>query len=442
VHAPWVLSDSGSPDEAAKWLDGAVEAFGGRVARHGAHEFTGAPLTFGVGEHTLTATADGERIAVRGGHGEALIDAEWTSLRLDSTSGVWLRSVDVRGRRLLLHTGAWVSRSAGHNPGLVEALRQAPVFAGEGLGSCYRTGLFGPRLVDGGDGGAEDVFLSSVGVVHRVFETTVESVLAGHRADLVVLYLPTTDDVGHELIGWCDSASAAYRPDVAAEVWRRVARCYRWADALLGRVLERAGEEDTVVLGADHGMAGTAWTLHPNQVLVDAGLAATTAEGDLDPRRSAVVYHPVNNGSLWVNDDYREGGWVPRHAAAGLLRKAAAALRRTGTPTGHRTLVTSLVPAPEGGSAHLLLDPDCLPSAELRPDGRAVVPARKPGAHVTNGGDERLHAVFAAAGPGLPRGQDLGVLDNTRAAALVLDQLNRASSHPTAKTVSQECIPT
>ncbi len=431
VHAPWIADTVTETGAVPDWLDGAVEAFSRRLARHGAHELGAGPLTCQVAGHTLTAVADGAGIRVRGARGEAFVTDDWVPLGLDAGTGIWLRQARLPGRRLLLHTGAWVPRAVGHDPAVVTALREAPLFAGEGLGSCYRAGTFGPRLIDGGDGGAEDLFLSSVGRVGRGFAATVAGVLARHRSDLVVMYLPTTDDVGHELLGWCDERSAAHRPDVAPEVWARIARCYRQADAILGQVLDRAGEGDTVVLGADHGMTGTAFTLHPNQLLVTAQLAATDSAGHLDPRRSAAYYHPVNNGSIWLNASAHDDGLT----AADTIRRITALLSAVRAPGADRPLVKEVRPAPDGRRIDLVLDADCLPSAALPGDGRPVRPAAKPGAHVTNGGDDRLHAVFAAAGPGLARGKDLGVIDNTWPAELVLGQLTTSFPDRTASHV-------
>ncbi|MEV0174405.1 alkaline phosphatase family protein [Streptomyces sp. NPDC050803] len=431
VHVPWIADTVTGSGAVPDWLDAATEAYSRRLARHGAHELGEARFTFRVGPHELTAEAGADAVQVRGRYGEAQVTDEWTPLPLDAGTGIWLRRARVRGRSMLLHTGLWAPRTVGHDTALTDGLGQVPYFAGESLGSCYRAGLFGPRLVDGGDGGAEDLLLSSAELVGRGFTAAADLVLAGHRSDLVVMYLPTTDDIGHELLGWCDERSAAHRPDVAPEVWRRIARCYRQADALLGRVLDRARAEDTVVLGADHGMAGTAWTLHPNQVLYEAGLAVVDPAGRLDPDRSAAYYHPVNNGSLWINSRTDDGS-APAYEVAARVREL---LTRVRAPGGDRPLVRELRASAAGHRLDLLLDPDCLPSADLPADGRPVHPARKPGAHVTNGGDDRLHAVFAATGPGLSRGRDLGVIDNTWPAELVLSRLTAIRTDRSASPV-------
>lgn len=78
--------------------------------------------------------------------------------------------------------------------------------------------------------------------VTRAFGAATEAVLREHTADLVVACLPMTDDIGHELIGWCDEKSGGYRPDIANRVWSCIRRCYQGADRILGRVLDRAGQ--------------------------------------------------------------------------------------------------------------------------------------------------------------------------------------------------------
>jgi len=480
VHVPWTIAADGQPEPG---LDVAVEAYGDRIDRQAALPLGGGPERFSVGAYVLEVTSEvpgvgpgpapgggpgpveeeggpgtaskralgtepetgtrretnGDRIHVTCGPHTVTLgvrDTDWRPLRLGTDSGVWLRLIETGGRHVLLRTGAWRPRVVGHDRALTEALTEGdglPVFAGEGIGPSYRAGLLGPRLVDGGDGTAEDLFLSSVACVQRSFEVPARTVLRRHSADLVVMYLPTTDDLGHELIGWCDPKSAAHRPDVDEQIWHRVRTCYGWADRLLGEVLDRAGDQDSVLLGADHGIAGTAWVAHPNEALVAAGLAARAPDGTLDPRRSSVIYHPADNGSLWVNHQDLPGGVAPRSTAPELLDRAESAIRELTEPGSGRPLVTGFSGSPGCDPAlvrHILFDPDCLPTSGLRADRATVVPAHKPGAHITNNGDPRLHAVFAARGPGLPSGTDLGVVDNTLPAQIALRQLGLAPTGP------------
>jgi hypothetical protein len=428
VHAPWVFDADGG---VGPGVDAAIEAFSRRQARHDIRTVTAGQRqewTVGVHEVELDTIAGATRLTTREGTHELTGGRGWVPVRLGDATGCWARYLTTSQGPAVVHTGVWSVRVAGANRSLVEHLAKAPVFAGEGVGRLYRAGWFGPRLAEGGDGSAEEVFLSSVECVAKAFGGAVDAVLAGHDADLIVIYLPMTDDIGHELAGWCDERSAAYRPDIAADVWRHLRRGYRWADRVLGSVLDRATESDTVILGADHGMVGSGYLVHVNEQLIGAGLAARATDGGLDPARSAVIYHPANNGSLWVNHDALPGGVVPADRVGDVMRQAMTTLEAI-TADG-RSVVTGfldehgrrLTPDAAGALAYIVLSDDYQPTATVDRDA-VVRPMTKTAAHVVNTGSARLHATFAAIGPGIPAGIDLGVVDNTLGAGLVLHEL-------------------
>lgn len=441
-HAPWVFDAAG---EVAPYVDAAVEAYSNRIARPDA-------VRLGPGEAEWTLGGTPLRVAVRDDltveiraprSGEPLLltpDQDWRPLRLGhdgAAADTWLGCAALDGRAVLAHTGAWVARVAGGNAPLVEKLRKGACFAGESAGVPYREGLFGPRLVDGGTGSAEDRLLASAQPMVRTFTDAAETIVHGHEADLVVIYLPMTDDLGHELLGWCDERSAAYSPRHAEELWHRVARAYQSADRVLASVLERAGADDTVILGADHGMVGSTGELCVNDVLIRGGFAEAGADGEPDADRSRVFYHAANNGSLWLNLAN-----VPAARAADVMREALDLLRRVRDPATGRTVVRGFTDEtgaplredpdePVPGTAFILLHDDYQPTEELSADGTCIRPLGKSAAHIVYTGDERLHAVLAAAGPGIPALTGLGTVENTLPAALVLSQLGlpEASRH-------------
>ncbi|MFE7897976.1 alkaline phosphatase family protein [Streptomyces sp. NPDC057424] len=439
VHAPWVF---GADDHVGPHIDGAVEAYSGRLTRHALRTLDPGPgnQPWDIGGFRVEAVVErarggSHRVRITGGERLLLGSEEgWQPFALDRDHGTWMRCLRVGEQLVLVHTGVWRARTAGRNPKTTRRLAQCPPFAGEGVGPLYRQAAFGPRLAEGGAGSAEEVFLSSVECVARSFGAAADAVLQTHEADLVVVYLPMTDDVGHEFLGWCDERSAAHRPDIAERVWSYIRRCYTWSDAILGRVLDRAGAEDTVVLGADHGMVGSTHLVHLNDQLVRAGLAARDVDGGLDPEGSQVFYHPANNGSLWATESTAGDPVRARHA----LRQARAALSSITDPETGRPVVAGFLdrdgePLTGGPAEHLavsyvVLADDYQPSARLLGEGPVVRRAAKTGAHVVNTGDSRLHAVHAAVGPGIRPGAAAGVIDNTQPAALVLGQLGLAGT--------------
>lgn len=416
VHAPWVFDGAGA---VSSTVDAAIEAYGNRLARHDALPLTPeSTVDWPAGGHRVEVVTEGDGVRLRAGGAEHVLteEAGWTPVWITADTGFWVRRRTTALGPALIRTGTWTTRVAGANGPLVDALADTPVFAGEGVGRLYRAGLFGPRLADGGDGSAEREFTASVDCVIRSFTGAARAVLAHHRADLVVLYLPWTDDIGHEVVGWCDERSAAHRPDVADRVWDVVRHGYQAADAVLADVLARAGEDDTVLLCADHGMVGSTHLVHLNQVLVEAGLAVAGPDG-LDHDRSEVIYHPANNGSLHVNR-----ALVAPEAVGAVMGRAMAALRGLGPVLrGFLDERGDPVTGP-GPVVFAVLADDYQPSA-VTDGGPAVRPMPKSASHVVNTGDDRLHAVFAAAGPGLPAGTELGVVDNTLAARVVRDAL-------------------
>lgn len=431
-------------------MDAAIEAYSDQVADAGLLPLSGAGRQqWNAGGHQVqvisTAHVDGGvevRVSTAAGDHQVPPDGRWSPVRLAGVTGFWARQLRLSTGAVLLRTGTWTPRVAGARAGPVQRLAGCEIFAGEGLKSHYRTGQLGPRLVDGGDGSAEAVFVSSLECIARSFGAAVDAVLACPRADLVVIYLPLTDDIGHELVGWCDPASAMYRADVADAVWAQVARGYGLADGILGRVLDAAGPADTVLLGADHGIVGSAHLVALNQALIDAGLAARTPDGALDVQRSAVIYHPANNGSLRVNHDELPGGTVPRAGSGAALCSAMAVLAGLpgvarlsgvagpGVVSGFLDAAGEALRPDQVGAgddiAYVVLHDDFQPTASV--DGGPVVrPMTKSAAHVVNTGSTRLQATVAARGPGLLAGSQLGVVDNTFGAALVLRQLGIGS---------------
>lgn len=437
VHAPWLFDSDGT---VGAYVDAAVEAYSNRLTRHSVLALgAGSPRQWTVGPFRVAVepgTPDGPvRLHAHAASVELRADGAWQPLTLDARGhATWVACVATPGGRVLVHTGVWEVRVAGRNGHLAERLARGLPFAGEGVGPLYRSGTFGPRLAEGGDGHAEEVFLSSVHCAARSFAAATDAVLDAHGADLVVVYLPMTDDVGHELLGWCDERSAAHRPDIADRIWSHLRRCYQWSDAVLGRVLDRAGPEDTVVLAADHGMVGSTHLVHVNDHLVGAGLATAGPDGIPDASRSRVIYHPANNGSLWATGT---DGPDDRRAA---MRDALASLRTLTDPASGRQIVSAFLDS-EGTPltdesdpppvTFLALANDYQPTAQFLRTGGPVSRTPKTGAHVVYTGDPRLHAVHAAVGPGIPRTEG-GVIGNTEPARLVLRQLGLAPPQPSA----------
>ncbi|MHA3947376.1 alkaline phosphatase family protein [Cellulomonas bogoriensis] len=440
VHAPWAFDAEG---RLGSHVTGAVEAYSRRVSRERAAVVAGRPAVWDDlgGPVHVRAADDGAHVVVTPGRGEPIeVGAEWTVVDGPDVTPAWYRAVTAADGLACARTGAWTPRVAGSDERLVTLLRDAAgrrPFVGDSTGGLLREGMFGTPLAAGGDGSAEEVLLSGARLVARSFADALGAALTHTELpDLVVAYLPVTDDVGHELVGLLDPD--ADLPHAArTRAWELVAAAYQLADDLLGMVVRRAGADDTVVVSADHGMAPVRTTFYPNNVLVSAGLAVSAPDGGdgADHARSAVLYHLAANGLV-----LRGGAGDDRALKAGHRALLAARDPRTGSP-GVVGLVDEHGVGVEAGTPGAVIVPGdgVLPWPDVTDDLAAFGPPLRSAAHTTYAGDPRLHATAAVRGPVLVAGGDAPPLRrNDEVADLVARAVRQArDAHPTARTRRQ-----
>jgi hypothetical protein len=84
-------------------------------------------------------------------------------------------------------------------------------------------------------------------------------------------------------------------------VERIVLSALRELDAAVARLLSLAGPEAGIVLTSDHGMAPIDTIVYPNVLLHRRGWLALAPTGEIDPARTACLFHPAENGLLALN---------------------------------------------------------------------------------------------------------------------------------------------
>jgi predicted AlkP superfamily phosphohydrolase/phosphomutase len=444
TYIPWVITPDGAPPGCVFAAEGYTE----RIMRGAAIPLTdlspGADgrLQLQLGPIHLALEPSQDQVAVEllpaGRRFVLKIDAADDMDEHELTIGpgmrlflrIWRRACD--GALLLLHSGLWQIRTAPASelPAFQDA---AGPFVGEGLGFLYRQGIFGPRLAEGGDGAAERMLVRSIATAATHFQRAALSAAARHpAADLYICYQPCIDDIEHELIGWCDPHSRAYRPLIAAEAWAAVRSVYQLADRHLAALLEHFGEDCTIIISSDHGMAGMTDTIHVNEALRQAGLLAFDAAGVIDLTRTTILYHTANNGSLWLNDARRPGGIVPDERRDDVIARAIAVLRGLRNPETGEPVIHAIYPAdgdaqagwkPALGDLFLAAADGYELSAGQTANGQLIVPVRKSASHATNPDRASLRGIFAARGPGIDRNRDLGEIDNRDLFPLLCRQL-------------------
>jgi len=427
----------------------AVEAYSRRLARGSAVDLDELPpasvpggwRTLDIAGHSLLARERGGGLEIDGdggGNGDGngdpggLIGPAGRVLRLAPglACHAWTYRRPPDGRLALAHTGVWEQRVYPEERADDFTAAAGP-FCGEGLGRQYRDGRFGPRLVEGGDGRAEGLFWRSLRPCLTYFHRAGDWAV-GLDAELYLLYLPYLDDIGHEILGWCDRAGRAYRPEVADALWRTVRLGYSRADIQLGRLQAALGRGVSVLVSSDHGMGAIFRLAHVNERLRRAGLLAFDARGGIDLSRTRVFYHPCGNGLLCVNGDHRPGGIVPPGERGAVLAAAVRLLRDWRDPDDGGAVVRGLEPGPGAGcdpvsgAAEVYLT--AADGYDLRPGpgDPPIVPAVKSAQHVGGGDRPSLTGVLFARGPGLEPGVDLGEIESREVAGLAMDMLGLA----------------
>jgi len=358
---------------------------------------------------------------------------QWKPFQID-TNGLllrlWRRPSD--GEWIILHSGIWQIRTA---PSVekTEFFNIVGPFVGEGLGSAYRLGMFGPRLVEGGDGTAEQLFVESIAQMATYFRRSSLNVVNRYPgADLYMFYQPCIDDVAHEVIGWCDPQSKAYQSKIADRVWEVVKQVYRMADQHLADLLTHFGEASTIIVSSDHGMMGMTHRCYVNEALAHAGLFAFDSQGGVDLARTKILYHPANNGSLWVNEKMYAGGIVRSEERDEIVHHAIVVLKELHLEESGAVVLQEIYPAdseenagwmPEMGDLFVVAADGFEFSADRSPNGQVLVQTLKSANHATNSGSASLCGIFYAKGLGIAEGRDVGIVDNRDVFPLVCKQL-------------------
>ena len=270
----------------------------------------------------------------------------------------------------------------------------------------YASGRLGRTRAEGGEGVAESRLLEIAGAVADSTLAHLEAAASLPHWNLIALYLPMADEIGHLLYGRLDERLPTHDPPLAESLWPVLGGAFAAVDRVLGRlfaVAEASGAHLMVV--SDHGMSGTDRLLHLNVALERAGLLAFGADGTVDLSRTKAMLLTTADGSVGINRALRlEGIVAPDQEAAvfAAVRSALLEIRADGAPvvTGFLEPVTGGSVQPGGattGDLFPLVRPGFLLSA--RPAEEIVMPARAAGNHGFAPTRRDMLAVLAAWGP-------------------------------------------
>ena len=348
----------------------------------------------------------------------------WFSLRLFELGGDCVKSVLYRSGTTELVTSP-DDLMAGETPSL-------RAYAGNGGYEAYSRGDFGPTIPNGGSGEAERRFLSTeLHLASQLLEQARWALSRDYR--LVLLYSPVVDDVAHEIFGYLAPELGGYDEELARKLWPVLTEAFAVQDRFLSMLLEIADHDGAhVIVVSDHGMSGIDKLVHLNAALEKAGLLALAPDGTIDLTRTRALAPPLEDASVAVNSIDRPGGIVPLEEKALVLEEVRRVLSGLKDPqTGEPVVAaffdgatTGLLQPGGESTGDLFLDfaPGYYPStAASKPV--AIERTAPSGEHVFPPTRRDMLAIFAAYGPRIPKGVNLGRVQAIDVTPTILDLL-------------------
>ena len=305
-------------------------------------------------------------------------------------------------------------------------------YAGNGGVEAYSAGGFGPTLAQGGSGEAERRLMETeIHLATQLLDQARWALSRDYR--LVLLYSPVIDDVAHELYGYLASDLDGYDEALAQKIWPVLVEAFAVQDRFLAMLLDIADHDAAhVIVVSDHGMSGTDKLVHLNVALEMAGLLALGPDRSIDLSRTRGLAPPLADGSVAVNTVDRPGGIVPLEEKPMVLEELRSALSSLKDPASGERIVTAFFePSTTGllqpggeSTGDLFLDfaPGYYPSTST--SNSAVVERTDPsGEHVFVPTRRDMLAIFAAYGPRIPKGVNLGRVQAIDVTPTILDLL-------------------
>jgi predicted AlkP superfamily phosphohydrolase/phosphomutase len=412
VSIPWYRNSKG-----CKF---ALEGYSNRIARRGAvllKDILSDPLNKGVlqiGPYYLHISKHEKEIQINYGDtsknisllNEEVNASSWQEQFISLETGIgvyiWITHRYSDNEPIIVYSGIWKTKVM---PYEVDAdfVSQVGAFNGEGHGAIYRNGMFGPTIIDGGSGFAEDKLVYSIKKEAEYFERVSCYVVKKYsHEDLYIFYQPCTDDIGHELMGFCDPQSKAFSMKSRDKIWPYIREVYKAADRHLGSIIEQFGSECTFILSSDHGMAGMCYTIYVNEVFKKCRLLDFDSQGNIDLAKTLALYHPANNGSIWINEAGRLYGKVDESDYNAVLQRAKIILSELTNPESGEKVIADIYETERRlgiGCLFLGAEDGYEFNAGRSASGSIIEKTVKSANHATNPSRESLRGIFAAKGP-------------------------------------------
>jgi predicted AlkP superfamily phosphohydrolase/phosphomutase len=345
-----------------------------------------------------------------------------------------------------------------HPPGLFDRLKQLSAFN-------PREMLDMELEIKAIDGCPDDEFADFVELHIRREQRWGEVLLALMRdepADLIAVLFDGVDKLQHLCWRFIDPRFRPAEPtDWEREMIDRCERYFRSLDTMIGRLVEAAGPEATVLLASDHGFGPTRDVFHVNSWLEQVGYLAWNKDQPATDERSATdvgfaemtrhvhaldwsrtLAYAATPSSQGINIVERVPGSeerMPEETRARIAAELAEALHEIRRPADGQPLIEEVWTQERAfAGPYQQFGPDL--SLVLADGGTiSILPsetivARRPQVR----GHHRWEGIFLAAGPGIRSGARLDGLSIVDVAPLMLHQLGLAVPDDMAGRVPAE----
>jgi len=271
------------------------------------------------------------------------------------------------------------------------------------------------RALSGQEGLQVSDFMEQTRRFSEFFNACARTAFASETFDLLMLYQPVVDEVEHVLVV-TDLRQKAYSEAFAATARGAVTQAFQITDRAVGELARSLDlSRDALVVVSDHGMAPVWETVHLNQLLQHAGLAAAE-EGERGWRVKAnskiVAFGSSGCANLYVNLKGREPSGVVEPAELEAVVRAAAVALANAQVDGHDLVEAmyrreDLAPLgmdnPNAGDLVVFMRPGIMATSEIGPPGAPFhTPADIAGQHGFLNTHPEVAAVWLARGAGVP----------------------------------------
>jgi hypothetical protein len=308
-------------------------------------------------------------------------DNGWVSVPLRDGTPCRAASALIGGQEKILFLGVWAEPTFAGVP-----------FRASGLQHFYRNGALGPRVIEGGDGTAERLFMGSLRQMAAYFNALWLHHWAGEPYCDIFGYQPALDLALHELAGMVDPSCAHFSPRAAVLIWPLLIDLLADFDRVIALTRQNCGPQDRVIVCSDHGMMPVDLLVRPNILLEQMGILRRDAGGQIDPGASKAWLHPAENGLICLRDEADPG------LGTELARRLTAETGRRARVEVYPVLEPHLAPPTGLKARHFLWAGE---RVQIRADleGPLCQPSAKTGEHVVAGEHPALRGVVLDLSP-------------------------------------------